>query len=182
MHPESDISKIKRVYSHPQALGQCSRYLNEMSWEIMSAYDTAGSVKMIADSGNEDEAAIASKRAAEEYGMKVVAENIQNEPQNYTRFFVIEKNPENIDGNRLSIAFAVRYAPGALYGALESFAKNDVNLTRLESRPRKNHPWEYVFYADMDWSENASKATAELSKKAAFVKIIGRYSRITDEI
>ncbi len=181
VQPNSDISKIKRVYSHPQALGQCSKYLNEMPWEIMSAYDTAGSVKMIADSSAEDEAAIASKRAAEEYCMKVVAENIQNEPQNYTRFFVIEKNPENVEGDRLSIAFAVKDAPGALYGALESFAKNDVNLTRLESRPRKNHPWEYVFYADMNWSESASKATTELSKKAAFVKILGRYSRIADK-
>ena len=147
----------------------------------MSAYDTAGSVKMIAENGTEEEAAIASKRAAEEYGMKVVAENIQNEPENYTRFFVIEKNPEKTEGNRFSIAFAVKDAPGSLYNALEAFAKHNVNLTRLESRPRKNHPWEYVFYADMNWSEDASKAAIELGKKAAFVKILGRYSRIDDD-
>lgn len=181
IQPQSNISKIKRVYSHPQALGQCSNYLNEKAWEVMSAYDTAGSVRMIAENGTEEEAAIASKRAAEEYGMKVVAENIQNEPENYTRFFVIEKNPEKTEGNRFSIAFAVKDAPGSLYNALESFAKHNVNLTRLESRPRKNHPWEYVFYADMDWSEDASKAAVELGKKAAFVKILGRYSRIDDD-
>lgn len=182
IQPDSDLSKIKRVYSHPQALGQCSKYLNEMPWEIMSAYDTAGSVKMIADDGSEEEAAIASRRAAEEYNMKIAAENIQNEPLNYTRFFVIEKNPEKQEGDRFSIAFAVKDAPGSLCRALKYFAENNVNLTRLESRPRKNHPWEYVFYADMDWSERASKATAELNKKAAFVKVLGRYSRIIKDI
>ena len=178
IQPSSSIDQIKRVYSHPQALGQCSNYLNKHPWEIMSAYDTAGSAKMISESGNKQEAAIASKRAAEEYGMEIVAENIQNELENYTRFLVIEKNPKSIGGDRYSIAFALKDAPGSLHSALEPFAKYGVNITRLESRPRKNHPWEYVFYADMDWSESASIAAEELEKKAVFVKILGRYSKI----
>jgi chorismate mutase/prephenate dehydratase len=181
-HPEASLADIRRVYSHPQALGQCRSYLSaHPEWEKVPSYDTAGSVKMIKERGLMDEAAIASKRAAKVYGMKVLAEDIQNVRHNYTRFFVIEKAaPISPTGDKTSLIFSTKNIPGALYQCLGAFAQRGVNINKLESRPRKGKTWEYVFYADIDGNvgdEMVSEALADLVTKATFVKVLGSFRR-----
>jgi prephenate dehydratase len=136
---------------------------------------------MVAEQKRVDVAAIASKRAASVYGLKILKEDIQSEVANYTRFFVLEKNPGPIQGaNKTSIVFATKNAPGALYKCLGEFASRDVNLSKLESRPRKNKPWVYVFYVDFDGSmddPNCHAAIGGLLKTGAFVKILGSFKK-----
>jgi len=181
-HPGAKIEDISRVYSHPQALGQCRRFLEQFpKWELISSYDTAGSVKIIQQNDKKNEAAIASARAAKVYGLEILQEGIESDAQNFTRFFVLEKHPRNIEGaNKTAIAFAAKNTPGALYLCLKGFAEKEVNLTKLESRPRRNKPWMYVFFADIDGNvddPNTSAAIGSLLKTAAFAKILGNYKR-----
>lgn len=176
------MESIKEVLSHPQALGQCRKFLqNHPNWRIIPSYDTAGSARMISEGKSLERAAIASKRAASVYGLKVLKEDIQSEVVNFTRFFVLEKNPEPSEGaNKTSIVFATKNAPGALHKCLGEFASRGVNLSKLESRPRKNKPWVYVFYADLDGSiddPDCHAAIGGLLKTGAFVKILGSYRK-----
>ncbi len=176
------MESIREVTSHPQALGQCRKFLsNYPDWRVIPAYDTAGSARIVAESRRTDMAAIASKRAASVYGLKILKEDIQSETINFTRFFVLEKNPPTVQGaDKTSIVFATKNAPGALHKCLGEFATRGVNLTKLESRPRKNKPWVYVFYADLDCSiddANCHAAIGGLLKTGAFVKILGSYKR-----
>jgi prephenate dehydratase len=182
VRPEAQLADIRRIYSHPQALGQCRSFLSKHpQWEKVPAFDTAGSVSMIADRGLKEEAAIASKRAASVYGMKVLLEGIQNRQDNFTRFFVIQKLASLLpEGDKTSIAFAARNIPGALYNALGAFASRDVNMTKLESRPRKDRPWEYVFFVDLDGhvdDKAVADSLTDLVRKASFVKVLGTYYR-----
>jgi prephenate dehydratase len=181
-HPEAEIEAIRRIYSHPQALGQCRTFLSRYpQWEKVPSYDTAGSVKIIKERGDRSEAAIASARTANEYGMKILKEGIQNSHLNYTRFFVIEKAAAiNPRGDKTSIVFATKNFPGALYACLGAFAEHNVNMTKLESRPRRDRAWEYVFYADIDGhldEPEVSGAITDLVRRASFVKILGSYKR-----
>jgi prephenate dehydratase len=181
-YDDATMDSIKEVLSHPQALGQCRKFLaNYKDWRIIPSYDTAGSARMVAEQKRIDVAAIASKRAATVYGLKILKEDIQSEVVNYTRFFVLEKNPGLIQGvNKTSIVFATKNAPGALHKCLGEFASRNVNLSKLESRPRKNKPWVYVFYADFDGSmddSNCHAAIGGLLKTGAFVKILGSYKK-----
>ncbi len=183
-NPKSDIDKIRMVYSHPQALGQCRRYLaRHPAWKQVPAYDTAGSVKLIKERGRKEEAAIASRRSAEIYGMNVLAEGIQTDHENYTRFFVVEKHPRRIEGaDKTSIAFVAKNLPGSLHACLGEFARRGINLTKLESRPRSARPWNYVFYADFEGSMDDSKvrdAVGALVTTAGFVKVFGSYRKAT---
>jgi prephenate dehydratase len=176
------IESIKEVISHPQALGQCRKFLlNYPAWTVTPAYDTAGSARIVAKSKRLDLAAIASKRAASVYGLRILKEDIQSEIVNFTRFFVLEKNPGPVQGaNKTSIVFATKNVPGALHMCLGEFASRGVNLTKLESRPRKNKPWVYVFYADFEGSmddPNCHAAIGGLLKTGAFVKILGSYKK-----
>lgn len=180
--PDSSMETIKRVYSHPQALGQCRSFLSQHpAWEKIPSYDTAGSVKLVKERGRIEEAAIASKRAATFYGMKVLQPDIQSSTRNFTRFFVVEKSasiPEQ--GEKTSLAFSTKNIPGALYKCIGVFAERGVNLSKLESRPRKGRTWEYVFYVDIDGhvsDERVSGALTELVKLASFVKVFGSYPR-----
>ncbi|MEM3038150.1 MAG: prephenate dehydratase [Thermoplasmata archaeon] len=180
--PETRIEDIKRVYSHPQALGQCRRFLSQYpEWEVIATYDTAGSAAMIKSHKKADEAAIASARAADIYGLHILKEGIESDHQNFTRFFVLEKHPRPTAGaNKTSIVFAAKNTPGALYLCLKEFAERGINLTKLESRPRKNKPWMYVFFADIDGNvddANINAAIGGLLKTAAFVKILGSYRK-----
>jgi prephenate dehydratase len=182
VQPGARLEDIRRVYSHPQALGQCRTFLSKYpDWEVIPAFDTAGSVRMIAERGLPEEAAIASKRAAQEYGMKVLLDGIQNRQDNFTRFFVIEKTSHLLaEGDKTSVAFACRNVPGALYNALGTFASKGVNITKLESRPRKGRPWEYVFFADLDGHVDdppVAEALTDLVRTASFVKVLGTYRR-----
>jgi prephenate dehydratase len=180
VYGDASMETIKEVLSHPQALGQCRKFLaNHPEWKVIPSYDTAGSARIVSESKRTDVAAIASKRAASVYGLKTLKEDIQSEDVNVTRFFVLEKNPGPVDGaNKTSIVFATKNAPGALHKCLGEFASRNVNLSKLESRPRKNKPWVYVFYTDFEGSmddPNCHAAIGGLLKTGAFVKILGSY-------
>ncbi len=182
VYDSSSLEEVKEVMSHPQALGQCRKFLgNHPEWRITPAYDTAGSARIVSESKRKDIAAIASRRAAGVYGLKIVKDDIQSEVANFTRFFVLEKNPQPVpDANKTSIVFATKNAPGALHKCLGEFASRGVNLTKLESRPRKNKPWVYVFYADLESSvddPDCHAAIGGLLKTGAFVKILGSYKK-----
>lgn len=185
-NPKATIKDIRVVYSHPQALGQCRRFLARYPrWRQVPTYDTAGSVKMIRERGRREEAAIASRRSAGIYRMKILAERIQTDHENYTRFFVLEKHPKRIrDANKTSFAFIAKNVPGSLHACLGEFAKRGINLTKLESRPRRARPWNYVFFADFEGTMDDAKcreAVGALVTTAGFVKVFGSYRRWTGD-
>lgn len=178
--PGASSEGIAKVYSHPQALAQCRKFLAQYpGWKRIPAYDTAGAVKMIAEMGKGDEAAIAGRGAALIYGMAVLREAIEDEHQNYTRFFILEKDPEPVeDADKTSIAFAVKNVPGSVHQCLGEFARRGINLTKLESRPRRNRPWSYVFFADLEGSLEEARvkdAMGGLLRLAGSVRILGSY-------
>lgn len=179
-HPGSPLEDITRVYSHPQALAQCRIFLEEHpEWEKIPAYDTAGAVKQVKERGMPGEGAIASLRAASTYDMEVLRKGIQDSDRNYTRFFVLEKRASFLEeGDKTSLIFATKDLPGALHNCLGVFAERGVNMTKLESRPRRDRFWEYVFFVDIDGhadDETISAALADLVRRAAFVKVLGSY-------
>jgi len=174
-----NVGQIRVVRSHPQALAQCEGYLNQHNYKAVPWYDTAGSAKELADHPEDGVGVIASKLAAHQYGLEIVAESIEDIRNNYTRFFVIGKgDAPRGERSKTSLVFAVPEMPGSLYEALEQFASRQINLTKLESRPRRNRLWQYIFYLDFDGhylDRNASDALVGLLSKAAFVKLLGRY-------
>ena len=183
LHGESRES-ITTVYSHPQALAQCHEFLSRMDIEIVPSYDTAGSAKLISENKSVNCAAVASRRVAQIYNMQVLAENIQTIPGNYTRFVVISKEKAlYASQNKTSLVFATENIPGALYQTLGAFATKGINLTKIESRPSRGRPWDYVFYVDLDGHiEDAicTQALSDLQGLIKFVKILGSYPRSTD--
>jgi chorismate mutase/prephenate dehydratase len=184
-HPGTQLDSIKTVYSHPQALAQCRNFLEQLGCRLISTFDTAGSVKMIKEEGMMDAGAIASKRAAEIYSMKILAKEIGDTPNNYTRFFVLSKqDTPHSDGNKTSIIFSVKSIPGTLHAVLKEFATREINLTKIESRPTKRTPWEYNFYLDFDGHRNEEKcreALESIRDKTLFVKILGSYKAALKE-
>jgi chorismate mutase/prephenate dehydratase len=177
----TSLEAVKTVYSHPQALAQCRSFLERLGSDLIPTYDTAGSVKMLKEKGLKDAAAVASEKAAEIYGMKILAREIEDTPTNYTRFFVISKNDSPRTGkDKTSIIFAATHTPGSLYHALSEFAKRNINLTKIESRPTKQKAWEYNFYLDFEGhrtEENCAAALKALEKSGAFLKILGSYPK-----
>jgi len=180
-NPSTSLEAVKAVYSHPQALAQCRNFLERLDRELIPTYDTAGSVKMLKEKGLKDAAAVASERAAELYGMKILAREIEDKPANYTRFFVLSKEDSPITGrDKTSIIFSAAHTPGSLYNVLGEFAKRNINLTRIESRPTKQKPWEYNFYVDFEGHRGegrCAEALKALEKSVTFIKILGSYSR-----
>jgi len=175
---------IKRVYSHPQALGQARAYLAAHGFEPVSYYDTAGAVKMIKEQGMRDAAAVASRRAAEIYGMTVLVEGIETSAENYTRFLHIGRgSPSPTGRDKTSLSFTIENRPGALVEALRPLADRDLNVMKLESRPLQGHPWQYVFFADFGGHKEEPK-TAEalrgLATHSTSLKILGSYPRAED--
>lgn len=177
--PGTTMADIRQVRSHPQALAQCERYLADHGFEAMSAYDTAGSAREISQEPAPGVAAIASRLAGELYGLDVLDSEIEDLPFNYTRFFVLsDEDPPQMEQSKTSIVFATRHVPRALYDCLGEFAERDINLTKIESRPRRNKPWHYLFYLDFEghWQNaRCEKALIGLLRKAAFVKVLGSY-------
>jgi prephenate dehydratase len=179
--PGTKLEEIERVYSHPVALAQCRRFLAEHPrMEAAPFYDTAGSVKHLMEQRDGKAAGIASAQAARHYGGEILAAGIEDNPENFTRFFVIRKrNQVRIDpsADKVSLAFTVENRPGTLVSALEVFAGQGTNLTRIESRPVQGKPWEYVFYADYQLSspETADAALKLLAEHCSMVKELGRY-------
>lgn len=175
----TNIESIKKVYSHPQALGQCEDYIRKMHFEPVPARNTASSAKMIMEMNDPTCAAIASKIAAKFYNLDILNDNINNLSNNITKFIIIS-NKRIIDenSNKISLIMITAHKPGALYEALGYFAKNNINILKLESRPIKNTPWKYSFYVDIEGNLNENKiqnALKELNKSCTKYKILGNY-------
>lgn len=184
--PTATLAGIKAVYSHPQALGQCKNFIVSLGAEPMVTYDTAGSVKMIKEKKVMEAAAIASEQAAQIYGMKVLKKGIEDYGRNFTRFLIISKNEgKRTRESKTSIIFSVPHTPGSLYHALEAFATEKINLTKIESRPTKQRPWEYYLFVDFEGhrdEKKVTKALSDLATKTVFLKVLGSYPRSKDEL
>jgi len=173
------LSQVRRVFSHPVAFDQCRNFFRAHPHiEAIPFYDTAGSVRHVIAEDLTDAAAIASRKAAQQYLGRVLLANMEDERQNYTRFVLIDKSRRIGRGaNKTSIAFALKNVPGILFKALSVFALRDISLSKIESRPMRGHPWEYVFFADVLRGEDepARKALRHLGEIAEFVKVLGVY-------
>ena len=178
--PGSTIDELAEVMSHPQAIAQCEEFLSALEVTVRAEYNTAGAAKRIAEQRLGRTAAIASKRAAELYGLEVLAERIQTYPDNYTRFGVLSREPKSLgEPDKTSLVFGVGHVSGSLYRCLGAFAERHLNLTKLESRPRPGRPWEYVFYADVDSPSSRQEmvdALGALSEHATFTRVLGSYA------
>ncbi len=181
--PGQKLADITTVYSHPQALAQCDEFLSKLKVEVMPNYDTAGSAKMIEEKKLKHCAAIASKRAADIYGLEILAPEIETSANNYTKFVAVSKQKaRRAQRNKTSLVFATEHKPGSLYRVLGIFATRNINLTKLESRPSRAKPWEYVFYADFEGhldGQVCREAIRELQKETTFIKILGSYPQAT---
>ena len=170
---------LRRVYSHPVALDQCRDFFrHHRRIEPVPFYDTAGSVKHVVESRLRDAAAIAGRQAAAVYKGEILAAGIEDDKRNFTRFFLLQKRRRKVAGaNKTSIAFSVDDTPGSLFKALAVFALRDISLSKIESRPLRGRPWEYVFYADFlrGDDEVARSALRHLAEIAELVKVLGVY-------
>jgi len=177
--PGTPLSNIRRVRSHPQALAQCEHYLSNHDWVPDSAYDTAGSARDLSTAPEPGVAVIASRLAGQLYGLEELAYGIEDSFYNYTRFFILSnQEPARTEQNKTSVVFTVRNVPGALHACLGEFAERGIDLTKIESRPRRDRPWQYVFYLDFEghWQDpRCAEALMGLLLRAAFVKVLGSY-------
>ena len=178
--PGTPIDALTEVISHPQAIAQSEEFLSALDLKIRAEYDTAGAAKRIVDDKLETTAAIASKRAAEIYGLEVLAEKIQTYPDNYTRFGALSRSPEPLrEPNKSSLVFGVGHVAGSLFRCLGAFADRHLSLSKLESRPRAGRPWEYVFYVDVEAPADEPQmieALGEVSSHATFTRLLGTYA------
>ena len=174
------LDQIKRVYSHPQGLAQCDRFLRQLKGvEIVATYDTAGSAKMIKEEVLTDSAAIASERAARNFGLQVLQSGIQDYADNLTRFLIVSQEATPLGSpDKTTIVFTVSNEAGALFKALSVFALRDIDLTKLESRPIPDRPFEYLFYADLSANREdlrCARALMHLAEFAPSLKTLGSY-------
>ncbi len=179
--PGASIGEIARVFSHPVALAQCRRFLAaHPAMKAIAFYDTAGSVKQLMELRDRNAAAIASEAAAATYGAAILARDIEDNPENYTRFFLVRRAGEaetDPQSNKMSIAFTLEHRPGSLVAALGALSAVGTNLTKIESRPVHGKPWEYIFYVDCQIGSSAEGARAleALDAHCGMVKELGRY-------
>jgi len=173
--------KIKKIYSHPQALAQCRRYIKKHNWEVIPVSSTAKAVKLVKSIGSEEVGAIASKEAAKLYNLKVLEEGVQDYRNNTTRFILIGRKGLKLnlkgDGVKKStvIIKLIEDRPGALYEILKVFNDFNVNLTRIESRPSKEELGNYIFYIDYITPENEERLIEMLRRRVAYIKHLGSY-------
>ena len=173
------LEDVDTVYSHPQALGQCRKFIEEHNMKTIPAYDTAGSVKIVKELNKKNCACIASKTSSSIYNMPIMSENIANNSNNYTRFLILSKKESTqTENDKTSIIFSIKHEPGSLFRIIENFHKNNVNLTKIESRPTKSNTWEYNFYVDFEGNEENPKILEILEKikqESLFMKVLGSY-------
>jgi prephenate dehydratase len=173
------LEAIKQVKSHPQALAQCEAYIRRRGWEPIVSYDTAGAARDLARDPEPHTATIASSLAGELYDLEIIERDVEDDPDNSTRFFVLGwQDAPRTDPSKTSVVFATRHLPGSLYRAIGAFAQRGINLTKLESRTMRGRKWQYLFYLDFEghWQDpDAAVAIAELVHQAAFVKMLGSY-------
>ncbi|HUY95990.1 MAG TPA: prephenate dehydratase [Terracidiphilus sp.] len=176
------VEQIHRVYSHPVALAQCRRFLAaHPGMEAVAYYDTAGSVKQLMELRDRHAGAIASAAAASVYGAEILAADIEDNAENYTRFFLVKRRADAAEdpaANKISIAFSLENRPGSLAAVLNELAALGTNLTKIESRPVHGKPWEYIFYVDCQLKkrEEGERALSALKAHCAKVKSLGAYA------
>jgi len=179
--PGQALDQIRHVYSHPQALAQCDVYLRRLGVDVTPYYDTAGSAKMICEQQLVDCGAVASRLAARVYRVEILADGIETNPNNLTRFLVIDRQASpRAERSKTSIVFVVENKPGTLYAALGALATRQINLTKIESRPGRQRPWDYIFYVDVDGhaADAALRdALGELRNYTTFLRVLGSYPR-----
>ena len=182
----SRIEDIRNIYSHDQAFMQCSQFLSKHEWHLNRMTNTAISGKYIAAEGKKENACIANMKTKEVYGLELLKKNINNEEENYTRFFIISNEEAVIDGSdKISIVTSANNESGALIGLLQIFYKYGLNMVNLKSRPRANKPWEYYFYIDFEGnmsSEKVRMALEEMREKSNYLQILGNYKLYNLEI
>jgi prephenate dehydratase len=182
--PGVKLEEIRSVLSHPVALSQCRKFLGEFKQaKTVPFYDTAGSVKHLMEAGLRDTAGVAPELAAKEYGAEVLVAGIEDHAQNFTRFHLLRRDVDaRVEGfgvaNKLTLAFAVEHRPGTLVAALEQLRDAGVDLTKIESRPVPGKPWEYVFYVELRYADEAmaDRAVRSLAPHCGMVKELGRYA------
>jgi prephenate dehydratase len=181
-HPGVSLEEIREVHSHPQALAQCENSLRALgTFQAIAEWNTAGSVELIKQRSWRHAAAIAGEAAAEHYGMAILRRNLEDERANYTRFLALGREPAESTGPcKTSLAFAGKNEPGLLFRCLAAFALRGIDLSKIESRPLRGVPWEYVFYLDFSGSlsePSCARALEQLREMSSFVRLFGSYPR-----
>lgn len=183
--PGVRLEDIRQVHSHPQALAQCEASLAKLGVLRIAETDTAGSARLIKERGDLQAGAIASSRAAEAYGLQILAEGLEDNPANYTRFLALGREPLAVENPaegdfKTSVVFSLENRPGSLFKALSVFALREIDLTKIESRPIPGKPWEYLFYVDFAGHAAApvcARALDHLQELAPFLRVLGSYPR-----
>ena len=181
----SIVEEIDEIYSHPQGIEQSSEFLKQYHhWKLIPFHNTAISAKLIKDLGDNTKAAIASKRAADIYGLKVIKECINNQKDNFTRFIVISRELKVVEeANKVSVVFSLENEAGTLYRLLRHFAENNINLIKIESRPMKDTSWRYFLYLDFEGDiegKEVKNALRLIEENSAYFKLLGAYERKTN--
>ena len=183
--PGTKIDDIRRIHSHPQALAQCEKNLKRRGVELSPESDTAGSARLIRERQDAHAGALASRRAAQVNSLQILAENMEDDPANYTRFLVLARQPVEISepeqgDYKTSIVFSLKNSPGVLFKAMGVFALREIDLTKIESRPIQGRPWEYMFYIDFAGHKdqrNCQRALEHLQELAVYMRLLGSYPR-----
>jgi prephenate dehydratase/chorismate mutase/prephenate dehydratase len=176
--PETEYRDLKVVYSHPQALAQCRKFILRHGLEARPYYDTAGAAKMLSENRPEATGVIANKICVNLYHLEIIKENIEDHEANFTRFIVLSKEESDEPGDKCSIIFSVKHEAGGLFSVLKAFSDKGINLTRIESRPVKGDPGKYVFFLDFEGSDKEEKVTGtlkEVLKSTTNFKFLGCY-------
>lgn len=178
--PGTKIEQVRKIYSHPQALAQCERFLRGLPGvSVEATYDTAGSAKLVKEKGLKDAAAIASERAAQVFGLEILKPEIQDFSDNITRFLLVSRMADaDLQADKTTVVFSLPNEPGSLFKALSVFALREIDLTKIESRPIRGRPWEYLFYVDLPVGRHdlrCARALVHLAEFARSMRTLGSY-------